>query len=372
MAETDKTLKDGPSEVNGRSYDRKGCMMRRVRFFAATLVAIAALLPLRARADTPVTIGVVPVLPSASVFVALDKGYFRDAGFDVKIVTVDSANELVPFLASGRMQVVEGGIAVGYFNAVAQGQPITLALNANSTPLYANLMVRPDLKDKIRKVTDLKGRKIAIVNLASIQTYIVAKVLDSAGMSVKDIDLVAIPFPQMGAAFANNAIDAALPVPPFVDAFAAKGLAVRWLDPDTVVRPTPFDAVAYMVNTDWASQHRPAADRLFLALARAGRDYCQAYHHGPNRAAVIETLVKHKVMADRALLERMPWQSRDPDGRVNVAGLLDVQNWFLKLGLIHTKMPADRLIDTHYAEDAAKALGPFHVINTNSTLAGCR
>ena len=51
---------------------------------------------------------------------------------------------------------------------------------------------------------------------------------------------------------------------------------------------------------------------------------------------------------------------------------MDVQDWFFKEGLIKQKFPAERLIDTSYADYAAQQLPPFQVINTSSKLAGCR
>jgi hypothetical protein len=40
--------------------------------------------------------------------------------------------------------------------------------------------------------------------------------------------------------------------------------------------------------------------------------------------------------------------------------------------MIKEKLPLSRLIDTHYADAAAKALGPFVLANESNTWAGCR
>lgn len=340
------------------------------------LVFLAAVLPVgRAGAAeplVPVTIGVVPSVPAASTYLALDKGYFRQAGIDARLETIDSASKVIPFLASNHMQVVQGGLSVGYFNAVDQGLPIAIALDDGSSPLYHDLLVRPDLKDRIKTIVDLKGRTVALVSPGAVTTYELGKVLETGGLSLDDVEIKYVPFTQMGAAFANKAIDAALEVPPFGDLLIEKGLAARWLDPDKLIQPTPMSIVAYMVNTDWAKQNPEVAHRVFLALARAGREYCQAYHHGPNRAEVVDALVRNGAVTDRALLEKMPWQARDPDGRVNLASLSDVQDWFFRKRMIKEELPLNRLSDTRYADAAEKAFGPFVLANKNSTLAGCR
>lgn len=340
------------------------------RFVLAALVAVAT----PAAADPPVEVamGIAPVVPDASTFLAVDEGYLSAAGIKLTLETANSAANLIPFLASNRVQVVQGGISLGYFNAVAQGLPITLALDSGSTPINNDLMVRPDLANSIKSVRDLKGKRVAVVAPGSIPIYEVGKVLETAGLTLKDIDIKYMPFQSMGAAFANHAIDAALEVAPYVDQLAQQGLAKRWLDPDTVIEPQPTTVVAYMVNTDWAAKNKEVAHRLFVAFARAGREYCDAYHHGPNRAAVVDELVKHGIMADRALLDGMAWQARDPNGRFNSASLQDVQEFFHREGLLAKMAPMERVVDTSYAEAAATALGPYHPANGASTLAGCR
>jgi NitT/TauT family transport system substrate-binding protein len=267
---------------------------------------------------------------------------------------------------------VQGGLSLGYFNAVAQGLPIVIALDSGSTPVNSTILVRSDIAGTFKTPRDLKGKRVGIVAPGSIPEYGVGKVLESVGLALKDIDIKYIPFQDMGAAFANSAIDAALEVPPYTDAILGKGFAKAWIDPDAIVQPSPTITVAYMINTDWAAKNKDAAHRLMLAFARAGREYCDAYHHGPNRAAVVDTLVKNRVIDDRALLDRMSWQSRDPNGKVSLAALADIQDFFFRQGKLAKKAPEDRLLDPSYAEEAAAKLGPFTPKNAASPLKGCR
>lgn len=340
--------------------------------FALILFAGAGAAAAETAKPIAITIGAVPSVPAASTYLALDEGYFRAAGFAVKIETIDSASKVIPYLASNQMQVVQGGISVGYFNALAQGLPIAMVLDNASSPLYHDLLVRPDLKDRIKTVADLKGRTVALVSPGAITTYELGKTLETAGLTIKDVTITYVPFTQMGAAFANKAIDVALEVPPFGDLLVEKGLAARWIDPDTLIRPTPMSLVAYMINTDWAKANPGPAQRLITALLRASRDYCQAYHHGPNRPQVVDTLVKHGAVTDKALLERMAWQARNVDGAFNMTSLIDIQSWFFRHHMIDKTVTADRLADESYAKAAVRQLGPFALINKGDRLAGCR
>jgi NitT/TauT family transport system substrate-binding protein len=329
--------------------------------------------PVIGQQRTEVTIALVPSVPSGSTFIAADKGYFGAAGLDVKIERIDSLSKAVAFVATNQVQVGQGGINAGYFNGVAEGLPVVMALESGSTPLYHKILVRPELKDTIKTVADLKGRRVGISSPGSTSVYEIGMVLASAGLRIKDIDLKYLAFTQMGAALANGALDAALEVAPFTDIAIEQKIAAPWIDPEEgYIKQLPLTNVAYVANTEWIKSSPEVARRLFVALARAGRDYCQAYHHGPNRAEVVDIMVKNKIVADRDLLDRMDWQARSPDGAFNLDSVDSVQTFFKQEAIIDKTAPRERLVDASFAQAAAKELGPFALANPSSKLEGCR
>jgi NitT/TauT family transport system substrate-binding protein len=311
-------------------------------------------------------------VPAAATYLAVEKGYFKEAGIEVELQNIESSSTAMALLASNRMQVVEGGVAPNYWNALDSGLPVVMALERASSPLYHDVLLRKDLVGKVKTPADLKGRPVAEVSPGSSALYEVGQVLASAGLDLKDIDVKYISFPQMGLALANGAVDAAFEVPPFGATVIAQGQGVHWLDPEDYIKVLPSSFVGYFANSDWIKANPDLAKRFFLALVKGGRDYCQAYHHGPNRDEVIAIMIKYGVAGDHDSLDKFPWQARDPNGRFNMASLLDVQDWYFKDGYIKQKLVPEKLVDPSYAEQTAKALGPFTVTNTASTLAGCR
>ena len=345
--------------------------MRLIRAVAAALLALAALDP-AAKAQSTITIGVVPSVPAAATYLAVEKGYFKDAGIAVDLQNIDSSSTAMALLASNQMQVVEGGVAPNYWNALASGLPVIMALERASSPLYHDVLIRKDLVGVLKTPADLKGRPVAEVSPGSSALYEVGQVLAAAGLDLKDIDVKYIPFTQMGVALANGAVDAAFEVPPFGATVIAQGQAVHWLDPEDYIKVLPSSFVGYFANSDWIKANPDLAKRFFVALVKGGRDYCQAYHHGPNRAEVVDVMFKYKVAPSREQLDQMAWQARSPNGRFNVASILDLQDWFFKEGIIKQKFPAERLIDSDYADYAEKTLPPFAVINQADKLKGCQ
>lgn len=339
---------------------------------AVSLAVSMLAAPAAAQSLTHVVIAAVPTIASTSTYIADAKGYFRDVGIDAEIQTIDSVSTAMPLLASGRVQVAQGGLAASYWNGVSQGLPVIMAFEGGSTPLNHHILVGLGVKDKLKTVADLKGRAVALNAPGSIIGYDLYKVLASAGLTTKDVDVRYITFPQMGVALQNGAVDAAVDVPPFGDLIVSKGLGVNWINTDDYLKPAPVTVVHYVINSDWAKANSDLAHRLFVAVGRGTRDYCQAYHHGANRDEVIAIMMKYGVAGDHTSLDKFPWQARDPNGRFNMASLLDVQDWYAKEGFIKDKLPPEKLVDPSYAENTAKTLGAFTVTNTADQLAGCR
>jgi NitT/TauT family transport system substrate-binding protein len=319
-----------------------------------------------------VVIATVPTIASGSTYIADSKGYFRDVGIDAEIENIDSVSTAMALLASSKVQVAQGGLAASFWNGVAQGLPVIMAFEGGSTPLNHHILVNNGVKDKLKTPADLKGHAVALNAPGSIIGYDLYKVLGSAGLTFKDVDIKYISFPQMGVALQNGAVDAAVNVPPFGDLIIEKGLGANWINTDDYLKPAPVTVVHYVINSDWAKANSDVAHRLFVAVARGTRDYCEAYHHGANRGEVIDIMIKHGVAGDHGTLDKFPWQARDPNGRFNMASLLDVQEWYLKEGYVKNKLTPQQLVDPSYSEQAAKTLGPFTVTNTADQLAGCR
>jgi NitT/TauT family transport system substrate-binding protein len=102
------------------------------------------------------------------------------------------------------------------------------------------------------------------------------------------------------------------------------------------------------------------------------RDFCQAYHGGSDRAELIQRLVRTGTETRVDLLNNYPWPARDPSGHINMASMLDMQAWYRANKFGDAQFPAERLVDTSYAEYAAAKLGPFVLENKASKLTGCR
>src|ERR1700731_910613 len=227
--------------------------------------------------------GVVRALSSTATMIAIERGYFKDYGIKVVIEDLDSSIDALAIVAQNRLQVVEGGISAAYFNAIDKNLPVTIAIDRVSSPLSHKLIVRADLKDKIKDIAGLRGRPLASNSRGAITNYEIGKIFEKAGLAYRDADIRFIPFTQMSVAFANKAVDAAFMIQPFASQVVDQGLGVAFADPDDFITPGPMTIAVSFVNTDWTAKNPQLAKNFFLAALRGARDYCQAYHGGANR-----------------------------------------------------------------------------------------
>jgi NitT/TauT family transport system substrate-binding protein len=322
--------------------------------------------------ETTVKVGIARSTSNAAELMALKRGYFEEAGIKLQWDDIDSTANVIALLAQNQYNIVAGGISAGIFNALEKNLPIIILSDRVSTPIGHNLMLRPDLKDNVKSFKDLKGKVIASNGQGSVSTYEIGKMLEREGLTIADVDLKIMPFTQMGLAFRNQAIDAALVIPPFVWQLAEQGLAVPFGNVDELVQPQPMTIAVIMANTDWIKANPDLVQRYMTAWLRGARDYCNAYHGGADRQEVIGELVSSKTEPRRELLEKYPWPARSPDGKINTASMLDINAWYVANKLSTQTFPAERLVNSTFIDAANKKLGPFQLENKDSKLPGCR
>jgi NitT/TauT family transport system substrate-binding protein len=343
----------------------------RLRATLLLLTAIPLAHALPAQAQTKVKVGTVRAAVIGGVVAAKERGYFKQANLDVDIELIDASAAFIAPLSTNALNVVEGGMSASLFNGIAQGLPIKSAFDSTSSPINHWLMLRPDLANQVKTLKDLKGRTVAINAPNSIALYEVTRLLESAGMTIKDVETKVIPFAQMGIAFQTKAIDAGLQIAPFNQILARQNIASLWINSDDIIKPAPIQISTSMYNTDWAAKNPEAAQAFFTALLRGVRDYCNGYHGGAWRPELLKLLVANGVAPNVETIDSIPWPARNPEGYVNRESAGDVQKWYVQQGLVKEALPLDKVIDTKFAENANKALGPFKVENAASKLKGC-
>jgi NitT/TauT family transport system substrate-binding protein len=240
-----------------------------------------------------------------------------------------------------------------------------------TSPYFHYLMIRPDLKAKLREPADLKGRTVAVAARGAILVYELAKILEAGGLSLGDIELKYIPFGQMATALTTGAVDAALMISPLQDQVEAKGIGVKWINADSKIKAQPVLVSVWQMNTDWMRQNEDAARKFVRATLRGVRDYCNAYHRGPNRDEITRILAKYSDVKDPALIDQIEWGATDVHGRIFEASVNDIQDTFFKERLVADRVPIGRIAPAGWVGEVAAELGPFQLVHDDGK-PGCR
>ena len=318
-----------------------------------------------------VVVGDNPSLSGAPLYIAIEKGYYRAAGIDVQLEVSGTTSDMAVLLATNRLQVIGGALSAGFFNSLSKGLPIGLLISRATSPYSHYLMIRRDLQAKLKVPADLKGRTIAVAARGAILVYELAKILEAGGLSLADVDLKYIPFGQMATALTTGAVDAAMMISPLQDQVEAKGVGMKWINADSKIKAQPVLVSAWQANTDWMQRNQDAARRFVLGTLRGVRDYCNAYHGGPNRNEVTGIVAKYSDVKDRALIERIEWGATDVRGRIFEASVMDIQDTFFREKLVSDQVPIGKFMPPGWVSEVAASLGSFR-LQQDDGMPGCR
>lgn len=329
------------------------------------LVFLAAT-PVTASAADKVVVGIVGSFSDAPFYLALDKGYFKDADIEPKFEELGALTRQVAPLSAGQLDVASGNISAGLYNAVDRSIPMkVVADKGRNAPGYGynTIIVRKDLYESgtVRSAADMKGRSLATIGAGSADMSILNEFMKTAGLGYDDLKQSVLDLPNHIVALENKGIDATLTPEPFASIITAKGVGVKLATVDSFYPDQQQLVLIY--GPKFMQERRGVAERFMVAYLRGVRDYMDGLKDGkiagPNAEAVIAVVTKYTRTKDVALLKSMAPVVMDPNGAVNVAGMR--KDWeFLKAkALIKERTTPEEIMDMSFAEVAVKTLGPY-------------
>lgn len=172
-----------------------------------------------------VTVGVIPILDVAPIYLGVDKGFFKERGIEVKLELAEGGAAIVPAVVSGQYQFGFSNV-VSLLLAHEKGLPVKVVSNGNnSTGVdgedFASLMVKGD--SPIKSAADLEGKTVAANTLQNIVDTSVRASVRKAGGDPSKVKFTALPFPEQPAALQSGRVDAVFVVEPFQQAVLADG-----------------------------------------------------------------------------------------------------------------------------------------------------
>jgi NitT/TauT family transport system substrate-binding protein len=327
---------------------------------AAAGAALDAALPARGRAQSTalhIRVVHVPVLIFAPLYVAIERGYFTHEGLDVELVSTPGGTSAFVVLASGRAEAVVGGLGAGVFNAAARNLdfkvvgPAHLERPPDSTPLVVSR--RAYDAGEIRTVRDLRGKRVSVNVLGSATEFWLNAAMLHGGLTLADVQVTEVNFPDVAPALANGAIAAGLLGEPLTTLAEDRG-QIKVLSEDFI---NNVQVTAVYFGGDFMRRHTDHAIGFMAAWVRACRDLAGPGFRQPEVARIVQKYTG--VPADVVVRARRPYY--DPNGAMNFNDFVRLEEFFRRRGeLTYTQpLPPTAYVDTTFVRRALAIVGPY-------------
>jgi ABC-type nitrate/sulfonate/bicarbonate transport system substrate-binding protein len=319
------------------------------------LVAVVAAGGAAAQAPT-VKIGYIPSDSFAALYIMADR-YLTPAGIPVQMVRLPGGAEITSQVATGQLQVGGSGMGAAGFNAVAAKLPIEFIAPLHFGFLEDYFTVRKAAwGTEIKRIADLKGRPVGLNTRGAAVEWMLDQVLRRDGLTIKDVQVKIMPFPDMVPALESGAIDAGIITEPFPTLAEDKGVGVRPLMKPAGAKAIPITAAFW--NAEWARGNADLAHKVMVAYLRAVRDLAADGGRGWTDDRNVELMTKYAA-TKRELVKKARPHVADPNLDLDASTLDSMQKLNAELGYLkYTEfLTADRLFTFTYRDRAVKELG---------------
>lgn len=317
-------------------------------------LAASAARPAFAAGGDPIRIGVLQTSGAGPMYLALDRGYFKDEGFAAEIVTFDNAQTLAVSIASGDLQFGATSLSAGFYNLAAQNLVRIISAQGRDNPGFPNngVVVSNAAWDKgLRSYKDLAGHSVAVTTLGSAPHYCVGLLADKYGFPLSSIDLETVKTnPNLVATIAANRVDAGVTPSTFALSLVRNNQAhlLGWIGDET-----PWQLGAAYTSTKIADEKGDMVKRFLRAYVRGMHDYADAFitsdgkrKDGPTADAVLAVLSKDLNQPVELLRAGMSYVDRE--GRLDGRDIRRQIDWYKAQGLYQGNVDSDKLLDRRY------------------------
>jgi len=285
-------------------------------------------------------------------WVAWEQGFFKQQNLEVREFQTDSIAKAVQALSANSTDLLFPANTQGVIVAMSKGAGVKVVAGDFTKALYY-LITGP----KYKKIEDLKGATMGVINLTSGSTVLLQKILAAHGLKYPgDYDLLTVGgTPARYAAVKKGAVAAAMVTIPTSYQAKEDGLNVA-ADISKYLPDYQFTVIAG--NEKWMVSHKDQTERFLMAMIKAMR-----FLNDPkNREASIQAMIKHfkvsKKYAELAYKEVVQeLRPIDNNAAPSIKGMETVIKLEVENKGLDKSYPPQHFIDDSYRMEALKRLG---------------
>jgi NitT/TauT family transport system substrate-binding protein len=326
-----------------------------------SIVALVAVVAVAAFGGPPpqaptVKIGYIPSDSFAALYIMADR-HLPPAGVGVELVRLPSGAEITTQVATGQLQMGGSGMGAAGFNAVAAKLPIEFVAPLHYGYLEDYFTVRKAVwGSQVKRIADLKGRAVALNTRGAAVEWMLDQVLRRDGLTIKDVQVKIMPFPDMVPALESGAVDACILTEPFPTLAEEKGVGLRPLERPAGAKAIPITATFW--NSEWAKTRPALAQKVMVAYVKAVRDLAANGNKGWHEDRNVDIIVKHTNAKREVIMKARP-HVVDPNLELDPSTLDSMQKLNADLGYLKYKdfLSANQLFTFGYRDRALAELG---------------
>jgi NitT/TauT family transport system substrate-binding protein len=274
------------------------------------------------------TLGAIPFTSSGAMFVALEKGWFREEGVDLTLRKFNTAGQVSVAVVSGDLDLGITGLTAAFYNMGGKGAIKMIAAQAFEHPGFEDLgyvVTNAAWDAGVRTIPDIVGKRLGNTVIGSTIHYswlIAAKKYGFDPANVKLVQLQTLP--NMAAAFRGGSLDAVIATANMYQEMRADnvGHLITW-----VGDVTPWQLGALFGSPKVLKERRPAVEKFVRGYLRGCAAYNAAFNQldaagkkiqGPNYDEYLDILAKVVGQTREQIALALPY--------IDAAGRLDIKD----------------------------------------------
>lgn len=225
---------------------------------------------------TKVTVGVIPIVDCAPIYLGDKQGFFKEEGLQLDIQTANGGAAIVPGVVSGSFDFAFSNL-ISVTVAKDKGLDLKFVANGASTTGEAGKDVGGVVVpagSSIQSPKDLAGKTVSVNNLSNIGDTTIKSVIEKDGGDAKSVKFVEVAFPDAPAALANKQVDAAWILEPFLSKAVADGGKI--VSSNFVGMSPELDIAGYFTKADTIKGKAELAQKFTRAMNKS-LEYAQAH-----------------------------------------------------------------------------------------------
>jgi NitT/TauT family transport system substrate-binding protein len=278
----------------------------------------------------------------APMFVAIEKGWLKQALADrgYELVADErpagTGGVISVALASGGLDIGQIGLGPA-INAISRGASVKIV--AGSGRAGEGFVARAD--SAIRRMKDLKGKRISIPAKGSMQDYVLRKALAANGMQYSDVDVLIVAEADMKSALLTDQVDVVSGAEPAISNVVAGGARMIATGQDI----WPNHANDVIVATTTAIDERPDAVQATIDTFKRAIAFVQ--EHPAEAQEITSRATAVPIAVVRAAWPNVGWYK---GARPDMSSIEELARLMSQDGIIQKPFDAQKGVDTRFTK----------------------